>query len=811
MLRDILYALRTFRQSPGFTAVVVVSIALAIAANATVFSIVNGLLLGNLPVSDPETLLSFNGGRSMSQPDYRDYRDQTKDVFDGISAHFPLAPASIGGGGEPERVWGQLVSGNYFSVVGVRPVIGRGIVPAEAEVKGRDSVVVLSYALWQRRFGGDRGIAGRHVILNGAKYTVVGVAPKGFRGTDRGILAEFWVPLTMVEQMVPDIANIGHEDITEKRNSNWLMLLGRLKPGVSREKALAAVNVVKRRIDDTYFKNDENRRRSAMTLEKAGGLIDGMSKQVVGLMAVLMVVVGLVLLIACANVANLLLARASARQKEIAVRLSIGAGRRRLIRQLLTESVLLAAFGAVAGFALAYLAATSITKVQLPLPLPIVFDFTPDLRVLLFTTALTVVTGVLFGLAPALRATRTDLVSALKEQVSALGRSRRFGMRNTLVVVQVALSLVLLTGAGLFLRSLQNASSIDLGMRPGNVLLMTVDPKTNSYSPERTRQFVAALRERVSALPGVQSVTFVDSLPLSLAGASFDFKAEGAKQDKSVGADVYNVGARFFETMGLPLLRGRDFNAQTDRDGIIVNGKLARDLFGAADPIGQRVSAQGSTYTVVGIAGNAKSRTLGEEQADCAYIFLEPKPENAMTFFGISIAVKTTGNPYQMMPAVRREIAALDPNLAIFNTDTMSDHIDKAMLLPRVCATLLGVFGATGLTLAAIGLYGVMSYSVRRRTREFGIRIALGARAGGVLKMVLRQGLLVAGTGLVIGLGIALALGRFTASLLYGVSGTDAVTFVVVPVVLLAVALIAITVPARRAARVEPLRALRYE
>ncbi|MGE5488519.1 MAG: ABC transporter permease [bacterium] len=808
MLRDLLYALRTFRQSPGFTAVVVVSIALAIAANATVFSIMNGLLLGSLPVAEPDRLLSFNGGRSMSRPDYLDYRDQTKDIFSGISAHFPLVPASIGGQGEPERVWGQLVSGNYFSVTGVRPSLGRGIAPQEAEVEGRDPVVVLSHGLWQRRFGADPGIIGRTVLLNGAKYTVVGVAPKGFHGTERGIIAEFWAPLTMVGQLMPDIAN---EGIMDSRGSNWLMLLGRLKPGVNRETALAAVNVVKRRIDDTHFKNDQRRRQRPMTLEKAGGLIDGMSKQVVGLMAVLMVVVGLVLLIACANVANLLLARAAARQKEIAVRLSIGAGRLRLIRQLLTESVVLAAFGAVGGFALAWMAARAISQLRLPLPLPIVFDFTPDLRVLAFTAALTVLTGVLFGLAPALRATRTDLMAALKDQVSGFGRSRRFGMRNTLVVVQVALSLVLLTGAGLFLRSLQNASSIDIGMRPENVLLMAVDPKTHNYSPEKTRQFLAALRERVSALPGVQSVTFLDSIPLSIGGTSFDLKVEGAREEKSVNADIYNVGANFFETMGLPLLRGRDFNLRTDPDGVVINEKLARELFGTADPIGRRLSGHSGSYTVVGIARNAKSRTLGEEPANCAYVFLEPKPENAMSLYGISIAVKTARNPYMLMQAVRREIGALDPSMAVFNTETMSEHVDKAMLVPRLCATLLGVFGATGLTLAAIGLYGVMSYSVRRRTREFGIRIALGAHAGGVLKMVLRQGLYVAGTGLAIGLAIALALGRLTASLLYGVSGTDAVTFVAVPAILLAIALVAIAVPARRAARIEPVRALRYE
>ncbi len=810
MLRDVLYALRTSRQSPGFTAVVVISIALGIAANATVFSVVNGLLFGSLPVPEPDRLVVFDSGRTMSYPNYVDFRDQSKDVFQDVSAHLVLSPASVGGRGEPERVWGQLVTGNYFKVVGVQPFLGRGILPEEAKDRGRDPVVVLSYALWQRRFGGDKSVIGRQIALNGAKYTVIGVTPRGYQGTDRAIIPEFWAPVTMMDQLMPDLAK-GH--LAENRNAQWLTVLARLKPGVTHEKAVAAVQVIKRRIDDTYFKGDQNRRRRATTLDKAGTLIVGMSRQVVGLMVVLMVIVGMVLMIACANVANLMLARAAARQKEIAVRLSIGAGRRRLIRQLLTESILLASFGAAAGFGLAWFAARAISSFRIPLPVPIVFDFTPDLRVLAFTAALTVFTGLLFGLAPALRATRADLVSALKDQSAAFGRSRRFGMRNTLVVVQVALSLVLLAGSGLFLRSLQNASSIDIGMNPGNVLLMAVDPKLHSYSPEKTRLFLAQLRERMSALPDVRSVTYLDSIPLSIGGTSFDLKTQGGKDGvKSANADVYNVGSKFFETMGLPLLRGRDFDLKTDKNAVIINETLARRLFGAEDPIGQQLSTgDSSTFNVVGIARNAKSRTLGEQPANCAYLFLEPRPEQVMSFFGISIAVKTGGNPNRLERPVRKQIAALDPNLAIFNKDTMADHLDKALMLPRICATLLAVFGAGGLTLAAIGLYGVMSYSVRRRTREFGIRIALGAHASGVLKMVVRQGLFVAGTGLAIGLAIALSLGRFVSSLLYGVSGTDAVTFTAVPAILLGVALIAIIVPARRAARTEPVRALRYE
>jgi predicted permease len=386
-------------------------------------------------------------------------------------------------------------------------------------------------------------------------------------------------------------------------------------------------------------------------------------------------------------------------------------------------------------------------------------------------------------------------------------------MRDALVVVQVALSLVLLAGSGLFLRSLQTVSSIDIGMRPDNVLLMAVDPKLHRYSREKTQQFISQLRERVSVLPEVRSVTFLDSVPLSFGGTSNDFTTDNGKDGvKRVNADVYGVGMKFFETMQLPLRRGREFDLRTDASGAaIINENMAKKLFGDQDPIGQQVSSLRTKYTVVGVAGNTKSRTLGEKPATVAYLFVELKPEEVMSFYGISIAVKTSGNPRNLERGVREQIAALDPTLAIFNTETMQEHINKALLVPRLCATLLGVFGGVGLTLAGIGLYGVMSYSARRRTREFGIRMALGAGQGGVLRMVLRQGLVLTAIGIAIGLGVALSVTRFVASQLYGISATDRATFLVVPAVLLAVALVAILIPALRAARIAPMSALRFE
>ena len=425
LLQDVRYAIRTLVKVPGFTAVIIISIALGIAANATVFSVANGLLWSVLPVKDPGRLVMFSEGESFSYPDYVDFRDQTTDVFEGgVVAHFPLIPASLGGTGEPERVWGQAVSGNYFSILGVNMALGRPILPEEDQVMGRDQVVVLSHNLWQRRFGADAGILGRGVVLNGQRYTVVGVAPVGFYGIDRGIVSDFWVPLAMAEEIMPDLAVDGGG--RTKRDNQWLTLNARLKPGVSRAKAVAAVNVVKKRIDDTYRKNEK--RHETITLQTAGGLIAGSATPAFGLMAVLMVVVGLVLMVACANVANLLLARATGRQKEIAIRLAMGASRRQLVRQLLTESLLLALAGAAPGFLLAAVAARAISSFQLPMPFPVVFNFNVDLRVAAFTVALSLVTALLFGLAPALRATRPDLVGALKDGVGGIWPRR--ALRN---------------------------------------------------------------------------------------------------------------------------------------------------------------------------------------------------------------------------------------------------------------------------------------------------------------------------------------------------------------------------------------------
>jgi predicted permease len=809
LAQDIRYTVRTLLRAPGFSFVVILSIALAFAANATVFSVANGLLWGVLPVRDPGRMVMFSEGNSFSYPDYLDYRDQTNALFEGgIAAHFPLIPASIGGKGSPERVWGQSVSGNFFPTLDVPMTLGRSILP-EDDTASRPRVVVLSSGLWRRRFGGDPSILNRDIALNGQHYTVVGVAPAGFYGVDRGIVSEFWVPLAVSEEIMPDLTSDG--SVINGRNNQWLMLDARLKPGVTRARALILVNVVKKRLDDTWHKDDKT--HDKITLQSAGGLIGGSISSAYTLMAVLMIVVGLVLLVACANVANLLMARATGRQKEIAIRLAIGAGRRQLVRQLLIESFILSLAGAGFGFLLAAVAARAISSFKLPLPFPIAFDFNVDWRVALFTLGLSAVTALVFGLVPALRASRPDLVGSLKDGPAAFGRGGRSRMRNTLVVVQVSLSLVLLTTAGLFLRSLGNASSIDIGFKPANMLIMSVDPKIQNYSPDKTVQFLSQLRDRVSALPGVRSVSFVGVVPLSIGAAMSKFNVDAAKgrPAQNVVAIVDTVGTGYFQTMGIPLLHGKDFSSQLGQPAAILNETMAAHLFPGQDPIGRTIHQDKSTYTIIGVARNSKTRTIGEKPSDAAYLFLDAAPEKATSFFGTTILVKTSMDPRALASSVRQQIVALDPNMAVFNAETMQEHVDKSLLLPRISALLLGIFGAIGLTLAAIGLYGVMSYSVRRRTREIGIRMALGAKRPTVVRMILRQGLVLTAIGLGIGLAIALALGRFTASVLYGTSGTDLLTFVTVSLVLLATAVAAVLIPALRAAHVEPTTALRYE
>jgi macrolide transport system ATP-binding/permease protein len=812
--RDLSYSLRGIRRNPGFAAVAILSIGIGVAANATVFSLVNAALFGSLPVREPERLVSLinnSRGATFPYPEYQAFQTRAQDTVEDMAACFPVVAASLNtAGSEPERIWGQIVSGNYFGVVGARPYPGRGFLPEEDKTEGTHQVVVLSYGLWQRRFGADPGVLSRPILLNGRRFTVVGIAPRGFAGTQRGLVPEFFVPLALVKQFLPGMKP---DELKADHHAQWLMLDARLRPGVTRRQAASVLNTIHSSLEDTYRKGD---RKTTLRLEDAGGLMGGSAQYVRPALLGVMVVASLVLLIACANVANLLLARASGRQREIGIRMAIGAARAQILRQLLTESLTLAIGGGLVGLALAAAATQAMGNMQLPIPIPVALSFTPDWRVFAYTTVLSFLAAMAFGLAPAFHAVKTSLAAVIKDEATPVGNIRRLGVRNVLVLVQITLSVVLLMGAGLFLRSLGSAASVDLGLKPDGLLLLSVDTALHGYSPQKTQVFLDELKRRVLAQPGVVSMSYTDIVPLSFGGITMDFAPRGISDpSKAISADVYAVDEDYFQTLAVPLLRGRLFQREEKGQGLVamVNEEFVRQAFSGGNAIGETVTEphDKTTYEIVGVVKNSKSRTLGEESRPMIYRCYRQSTIAADAFFGNALIVRTMASPAALALSIRSEIHALDPDLPVFGQETMAQHVEKALLLPKVCGILFGVFGACGVTLAIIGLYGVMSYVARMRTREIGIRIALGANRGQLLRAVGGQGIAVALTGLMLGLALSLAASRAASSLLYGISATDPLTFFGIPVLMLAVSLAAILVPARRAMNMDPMRALRHD
>lgn len=805
LARDVRYCGRAFRRSPGFAAAAIVSLALGIGANTTVFSLVKAILLGGLPVRDPGRLVSLHqpsGAARLSFPDYEDYRRQVAS-FEDAAAAYPAVPRSLNAREDAERLWGQLVTTNYFPVMGAELPLGRGFLAEE----NRSVVVVISDSVWKRRFGSDRGIVGRTIRLGGQGYVVVGVAPPRFSGHIRGLVTDFWIPLGLHEQAVPQLQQGAQGALEQDRNQRWLYVTARLRDGVSTASAQSALQAVAGRLDETYPRGRDKRR---LRLEAADALAMGLP-QAKSLLSTLMVVVGLVLLVACANVANLLLARAAARQQEFGIRLAIGAGRSRLVRQLLTESLFLSMAGALLGAALAWMATNTLGRMQSSMPYPIALDLTLDWRVLLFTAALAIFTALLFGLAPALKGTRSGVNFALKGEAKGFAALRRFGLKNSLVVALVALSLVLLVASGLFLRSLQQAASIPLGLEKKDLLLVSFDPRAASYSNERAEALFARVLEKVRALPQVRSAGLVDTLPLSLAPNAAGVSRPGEKE--AVLADIYGVTSQYFGTLGIGLMRGRDF-AQSEPAGLpaaILNEALAERVFPGLDPVGRTVNWEGMPHQVIGVARNAKSRTLAEKPRPQIFVSLEKEYSYFWGMAGVVLSVKTEGAAPRLAEPVRALLREMDPALPVYDVQTMSDHLDRALLLPRVCGALFGIFGGIALALAAVGLYGVMSYSVRQRTKEIGIRLAIGARPGDVLRMLVRQGAWLVGVGLAIGLGLAYSVSKVATAFLYGVSARDGLTFAGVSVLLSGVAMLAVLLPARRAAGMDALRSIRYE
>ena len=803
LARDVLYSLRRLTKHPALAIIAVLSIGLGIGANGTIFSMVSRFVLRPAPVGDPSTLLAIqrSGESSLSRPLFNDLREQAKS-FSAVAAYFPLVPASIGGRGEPERVWGQAVTANFFDTSELRMMRGRGF----ANTEDKQPVAVLGAGLWHRRFHDDPAIVGETVTLSGQIFTVVGVAPAGFHGIDQILEAEFWVPLGIADRLVPNLPK------GPDRNVDWLFVVGRLRPGTTRAQAAAELKALAERLERSYPTTDKDK---PFVFVQAGLLPQQAQNELLVFLTALSVVALLVLAIAGANVANLLFAQASSRQREMAVRLALGATHGRLQRQMLVESVLLGLGGGVLGVFLSIWATQALSAIQLPVPIPVDMRIGVDWRVLVFTFGLSILSGLLLGVAPAWAAARPLLASALKGEDALARPGRRWTLRNLLTIAQIAMSVILLSMTGLFLRSLQTAASIDLGFSPQDLLSLSVDPRLNAYTPERTVEFLDQLRARVAVLPGVLSAAWTDHGPLSMARNIEKFHVAGGptsgKNDPAVNRIMVTPG--YFETMGIPRVVGRDFGGETASGPktAVVNRAFVERVFAGENPIGQQVTGGGVNYQIIGVVGNVKTASLGEELTPVLYRSLQQNIGAEPSLLGYTLAVHTAGHPAAMGKAVRQQIYALDHNMAVFNEETMEEHVHSAFFLPRLAAMLFGVFGGIGLVLATVGLYGVMSYAVSRRTREIGIRMAMGAQPGRVEGLILRQGLVLTLIAVMLGWPAAWMLAKLAASFLYGIQPHDTLTFTVVPPFLAAIALVACWIPARRAASVEPMVALRTE
>jgi predicted permease len=827
-LEDLRYAIRGLRKSPMFAVVALLSLGLGIGANTAIFSLMDQALLRSLPVKQPEQLVLFsaNGPRrgrvstsygdvyTFSYPMYRDFRDQ-KAVFSGVLARFPTS-FSMSWHDQTERVYGDLVSGNYFDVLGVHAAIGRTFSQEDDRIPGAHPVAVLSYDYWKGHFGGDRGVLNQTINLNAHPMTIVGIAQAGFKGVGVGEAPQVFVPMMMRSEMSP-LTN----DLADRR-SMWLNIFGRLKPGVTRQQAEAATNAFFRPILELEAKDlTLSQRVRAQFLTRHLSLLEGAkgisstSAQISSAIVVLMGMVGLLLLIACANVANLLIARATTRQREITIRLAMGASRFRLIRQLLVESLLLALGGGLLGLLVAEWTGEALLRFLPTDPSMMGISSQPDGRVLLFALALSVFTGVLFGIVPSLQATKTDLASTLKDQASGVvgGGLGHLRLRKSLVVSQVALSLMLLIGAGLFARSLYNVKNIDSGIRTDHLISFAVQPSLNGYNQERMRSLFERLQENIARLPGIRATSMAEVALLAGDNENTSIEIEGyhAKEDEDMNVEQNKIGPGFFATLGMPLLAGRDF---TNADGpkaplaVIVNDRFAKHFFGNESALGRRIHfrREKDSLEIVGVVRDGKIVDLREKPLRCVYLPYAQSQIGYMTFYA-----RTTQEPAAAAQMLREEVRRQDSNLPIFNVRTMERQIDESLFLDRLVAALSASFGALATLLAAVGLYGVMAYMVVRRTREIGIRMALGADRREVLRLVMKEVVVLAAVGIGIAALASLAMGRLIQSQLLDVNARDPLVMAAATLALAAVALLAGFLPALRATRVDPLTALRYE
>ena len=825
LLQDLRIGVRMMRKNPGFTLVVTATLALGIGANTAIFGLVDALLLRPLPVAKAPSelvLLTRGDGRgpTLSYPDFTVLRERNEVLSD--LALYTQAPISFGNNVRSEVVLGALVSANYFDVLGINPSFGRTFLPEEDRTPGAHPVVVLAHSFWQSRFNSDHSLVGQTIVLNNRRFTVVGIAPQGFDGESPPMKVSLWIPVMMFATMRGESGT--HDPLSDRHNENF-GAIGRIKQGVSITQAQAALETINRQLEQSDpAPPDPNNDRSLNLISPQGIMIGPIREMAVTSSRLAGATVLTVLLIACANVANLLMARAARRRKEVAVRLTMGATRWRLIRQLLTESVLLALVGATAGLFLAYWINTLLMAFKPPFPPPFTFtlDLSFDIRTFAFTFLLAVATGVIFGLVPALQASRPDVLPALKDESNAEGqRVRWLNFRNALVVIQVALSLALLISTGLFLRTLRYAQQIDLGFKPDQVLESSFNLRLLGYDEAKGREFYKQIVERLERLPGVQTASVANLLPLGFIWLSTPVVPEDREvpTNERVVAGTVSVGSKYFETIGTPLLRGRDFTAQDTFKSppvAIVSEKLARTLWpeinDPGEALGRRLRAGRSdliSCEVIGVVKDSRNNIFNRIDREPEPTIYRPFAQNYAA--RASLIVRTDGDPRGLISAVRREVAALDENLPPQNLQPLSETVSLASWSARTGATVLGLFGLLGLVLAAIGIYGVMSYSVSRRTREIGLRMALGAETRDVIKLIVKQGMGLTLIGAMIGVMLAVAVTRLLASLLYGVTATDPVTFAGVVLFVIGVAVLACYLPARRATKVDPMTALRCE
>jgi macrolide transport system ATP-binding/permease protein len=806
-LRDLRFAFRMLAKSPGFTLVAVLTLAVGLGATTVVFSWIRGLVVEPLPgVTEQGRILMLSGlarngdSRSLSVPDVRDIAREELPVE--ITA-FDMTPMNLTAGERPERVWGSIVTGNFFDVLGVRAAAGRTFLPDEDVSPGTHPVAVLSHELWQRRFQGDPGIVGSNLEINGQPFTVVGVASPEFQGPQVGLRMDLYIPLAMQVQVVPGGSRL------ETRGRRWLQALARLKPGIDQKQAQAALDTISSRIATAYPDSNTGYR---FQLYRFWNAPSGASRFLLPVMLVLGAMAILVLLLACANVANLLLIRALGRRKEIAVRLSLGAGRGRLVAQLLTEGLLLAVLAGALGMVLAVWGRDLLAAFIPVTDAPVAPTFPIDAPLLGFAALLSLTTGVLFSLAPALQVTSPDLASTLRDEAGAVSGGRKGVVRSGLVVLQITLSCLLLIAAGLFVRSLGRASDIDPGFSARNVLLASVDLFPGGYDEERGRVFYRELLRRAAGLPGVESASLASAVPLDFGGSSSSSLTVAGYTpgpEEEVVVEYYVVGPEYFRTLGIPLVAGRDFTAQ-DESGkalvLVINETMAKRYWPGRNPIGGTVRLGTRDFTVAGVARDGKYQQLGEEPSAHFYLPVLQSYQSSMI-----VHLRTAGDPVALTDALRREIRSLDPDLPLTGVKPMREHLRISVFSQRLAASFLGSFGLLALLLATIGLYSLIRYAVSQRTREMGVRLALGAQRADISRLIVGEGMVLALVGLGIGIAAAFGIAPLLRSLLLGVSATDPVIFVAIAALLATVTAVSSYLPARAAARIDPIVALRAE